>query len=180
MIEPVASEAIAPELKAAIDHNIASRALSSDVQVRTWAHRPELALRWLGLLEAMHERSALDGRLRELMRLRIASITGCQVCQVARKSDEVGEEEICRDWSDARFTGAEQAALRYASLFATDYDSIDSQLFASLHANFTTGQVVELCMFVALMMAGGRMTYVLGRDAAQAVVLGGSVDETGQ
>jgi hypothetical protein len=64
-------------------------------------------------------------------------------------------------------------------LFATDYDSIDSQLFAALHANFTTAQIVELCMFVALMMAGARMTHVLGRDAAQPVVPEGSADEAG-
>ena len=94
-------------------------------------------------------------------RLKIASITNCRACQVARKSDAVSEEDIaCLSWDDPRFTPAEQAALRYAELFAGDYFAIDEDVYAELERHFSTAEIVELNLFAALMLAGGRMTYV--------------------
>ncbi|MNL86963.1 hypothetical protein D3C87_2159060 [compost metagenome] len=58
------------------------------------------------------------------------------------------------------FTPAERAALRYAELFASDYLGIDDEHFSRLGAFFSTAQVVELGMYCALMLAGGRMTLV--------------------
>lgn len=109
----------------------------------------------------MHLHGLLDARLKELVRLRIASITTCKVCQVARKSDDVSEDDIaCLGSDDPRFSPAEQTALRYAELFAADYMAIDDLMFERLREYFTIPQIVELNMFCALMLAGGRMTYV--------------------
>jgi alkylhydroperoxidase family enzyme len=135
--------------------------LSSTVPVQIWAHRPRVAAAWLTALEEMHLRSCLDERLRELVRLRIASITTCQACMVARKSDTVSEEDLaCLSSDDPRFTSAERVALRFAELFAGDYFAIDEALFESLSEHFTVEQVVELNLYCALMLAGGRMTLV--------------------
>lgn len=148
-------------LARAVARGRASRMLSSTVPVQVWAHRPEAAESWLATLEAMHVRGVLDARLRELVRLKIASITNCEACQLARKTDSVSEDDIaCLSSGDARFTLPEQAALRYAELFAADYMAIDEALFARLAGHFSVEQVVELNMFCALMLAGGRMTYV--------------------
>jgi alkylhydroperoxidase family enzyme len=150
-----------PRLAQAVARGRASRMLSSTVPVQVWAHRPEVAESWLAALEAMHLRGVLDARLKELVRLKIASITTCQACQIARKDDSVSEDDIaCLSSGDGRFTPAEQAALRYAELFAADYMAIDDALFARLAEHFSVPQVVELNMFCALMLAGGRMTYV--------------------
>jgi alkylhydroperoxidase family enzyme len=150
-----------PRLAQAVVRGRDSRMLSSTVPVQVWAHRPEVAEAWLATLEAMHLRGVLDARLKELVRLKIASITACPACQMARKDDSVGEDDIaCLSSDDARFTAPEQAALRYAELFAADYMAIDDALFARLAAHFSSAQVVELNMFCALMLAGGRMTYV--------------------
>jgi len=95
---------------------------------------------------------------------------------VARKSDTVTEEDLaCLSSDHPRFTGAERAALRYAELFAGDYFSIDEALFAALAAQFSTEQVVELNLYCALMLAGGRMTYVQRayEDAALAPIESG-------
>lgn len=135
--------------------------LSSTLPVQIWAHRPDAALAWLSTIESMHVGGVLDSRLRELVRLKIASITTCRACQVARKSDDVSEEDIaCLSWDDPRFTPAEQAAIHYAELFASDYLAIDEGIYAELEKYFSTEQIVELNMFSALMLAGGRMTYV--------------------
>jgi alkylhydroperoxidase family enzyme len=58
----------------------------------------------------------------------------------------------------ASVSPAERAALRYAELFASDPLAIDETVFAELGRYFSTPEVVELNMFCALMLAGGRMT----------------------
>ena len=160
-VAPVPLKSIPPTLARLIEKGRANRMLSSTVPVRIWAHRPGVAAAWLSALEEMHLRSCLPERLRELVRLRIASITTCEACMVARKSDTVTEEDLaCLSAEHPRFTAAERAALRYAELFAGDYFAIDEALFTRLAEHFNTEQVVELNLYCALMLAGGRMTYV--------------------
>ena len=160
-VVPLPLTALSPTLAAMIDKGRRNRMLSSTVPVQIWAHRPGVAAAWLSALEEMHVRSCLSERLRELVRLHIASITTCEACMVARKSDTVTEEDLaCLSADHPRFTAAERAALRYAELFAGDYFAIDEALFATLAKHFTTEQIVELNLYSALMLAGGRMTYV--------------------
>jgi alkylhydroperoxidase family enzyme len=149
------------ELANAVERGVRSRMLSSTLAVQVWAHRPQLALAWLNTIEQMHAHGVLDDRLRELVRLKIASITSCRACQVARKSDRVSEEDIaCLSTDDRRFTPAERAAMRYAQTFASDPLDVDDAMFDELKCWFDTPQIVELNMFCALMLAGGRMTFV--------------------
>lgn len=161
MIEPVPLDALPPELAAAVARGQETRMLSSTLPVQIWAHRPAVALAWLRTIEEMHVNGVLDPRLRELVRLKIASITNCRACQVARKSDAVSEADIaCLSWDDPRFSAKERAALHYAELFAADYFAIDAGIYAELEAQFDAAEIVELNLFAALMLAGGRMTYV--------------------
>jgi alkylhydroperoxidase family enzyme len=160
-LPPVPLDALPPELGAAVARGRASRMLSTTLPVQVWAHRPEAAASWLATLEAMHLRGVLPGRLKELVRLRIAAITNCKACRLARKDDSVDADDLaCLAADSDRFAPAEQAALRYAELFAGDYTAIDDALFASLERHVTIPEIVELNMFCALMLAGGRMTYV--------------------
>lgn len=160
-LEPLSRNELDDDLRARIAELCQKQVLSTDFQAHIWAHRPGAAKAWLALLDELHTGSTLDERLRELVRLKIASITKCSACQIARKSDTVTEEDIsCLTWSDPRFSAAEQVALRYAELFAGDYFSIDEQLYNNLRTHFTTAQIVDLSMFAAMMLAGGRMTYV--------------------
>ncbi len=160
-IDPVPLNAVPADLAAAIARGTETRMLGSTLPVQIWAHRPKVALAWLATIEEMHSHGVLEARLRELVRLKIASITRCTACQVARKSDAVSEADIaCLNWADPRFSPAEQAALHYADLFAADYFAIDDAVYEALARHFTTAQIVELNLFAALMLAGGRMTYV--------------------
>ncbi len=160
-IKPLALPDLTPALRERIERGKSSRMLSSSVPVQVWAHRPGAALAWLDLMEQLHHHALLSARLRELVRLRIAAITTCKACSLARKSDAVSEDEIaCLASDNKRFSAAEQAALRYAELFAGEYMAIDEHTFAALEACFSTPEIVELSLFCALMLAGGRMTYV--------------------
>ena len=148
-----------PALREALDRGRASGMLSTSVPVQVWAHRPQVALAWLQALEQMHLHGLLDARLRELVRLKIAAITTCSACQLARKNDTVTDADIaCLASDHAHFTEPEQAALRYAELFAGDPMAIDDTVFDALKRCFTVPEIVELNLFCALMLAGGRMT----------------------
>ncbi|RQH04922.1 carboxymuconolactone decarboxylase family protein [Paraburkholderia dinghuensis] len=143
----------------AVRRGLSTRMLSSTTPVQVWAHRPEVAAAWLVALDQMHNHGVLDERLRELVRLRIASFTTCRACQTARKSATVTDADLaCLASSDPRFSEAERVALRFAELFASDPLAIDEAIFADLGAWFSVPQIVELNMFCALMLAGGRMT----------------------
>ena len=107
-IPPVPLDRLPPALAGAIERGRANRMLSSSVPPQVWAHRPAVAQAWLQALDAMHVHGVLNDRLRELVRLRIASITTCQACQLARKSDEVTEAAVVG--GDA-FVGLGQVAI---------------------------------------------------------------------
>lgn len=160
-IDPIPLDALPPTLQDEIAGRIASGTLSSTLLVQIWAHRAEATTAWVRLLGALNEGALLDGRLRELVRLRIAAFTQCRTCQAARKSDAVTEEDIsCLSSDDTRFTPREQAALRYADLFCVDYLSIGDDTYADLAQHFTVEEIVELQMFSAMMLAGGRLALV--------------------
>ena len=160
-ISTVPLEEMPAELLEAIVRGQETRMLSSTRPIQVWAHRPGLALAWLELMAGFYRDSLLGERLRELLRLKIASITTCQACQLARKSDEVSEDDIaCLAIDSERFSPAERAALRFAELFAGDYMAIDDGHYARMSEFFSPAQVTEINLYCALMLAGGRMTYV--------------------
>ena len=146
-------------LAEAVQRGVQTRMISSTLPLQVWAHRPAVAEAWLATLDQLHNHGILNGRLRELVRLRISTFTTCLVCQTARKSSEVDELDVaCLAVDDAHFSPSERIALRYAELFASDPLEIDEALFAELAQHFSTPEIVELNMFCALMLAGGRMT----------------------
>ncbi|AEE21329.1 carboxymuconolactone decarboxylase [Glaciecola sp. 4H-3-7+YE-5] len=160
-IPPIPIEQLNPELANKLQSGLRNRMLSAPLPIQVWAHRNEQACKWLDLLASFQSSDLLEARLKELVRLKIASITQCKACQIARKSDDVDEEDIaCLSYQNEHFTPSEQVALQYAELFAGDYMAIDNLLYETLYQHFTTPEVVELSMYCALMLAGGRMTYV--------------------
>lgn len=161
-IEPLPLADIEPALALAIDQSRASGVVSSTIPLQIWAHRPHTASHWLETLNSFYQGSQLSERLRELVRLKVASITQCDACQLARKSDTVDEEDIACMANDIEHFPADiRAALVFAELFAADYSAIGDAEFSALKRHFSTEAIIELNMFCALMLAGGRMTYVL-------------------
>lgn len=47
----------------------------------------------------------------------------------------------------------------FAARLAGDHETIDADIYERLKLDFSNAQIVEINMFAALMMAGGRMTY---------------------
>ena len=113
-------------------------------------------------------KSSLDRRLHELVRYRIAQINQCTVClnfrwDGAGVSDN--ERALVEDHGrHAEFTAAEQAALTYAELFATESTAISDELIATLVDELGASGLVDLTLVVGKYVAMGRFMQVLGLD----------------
>jgi alkylhydroperoxidase family enzyme len=162
LIAPLSDDELPPDVSASILVARRDGALSSTVLPRIWARRPELAHAQIALHGRFYNSSVLPARLLELVRLRVASINQCQVCQTSRKSADVTDDDIaCLSDDDSRFTAAERAALSFATLLAADHLSIGEDEIARLSEHFTDGEIVELGMFAALMVGSGRLARAL-------------------
>jgi alkylhydroperoxidase family enzyme len=161
-LPPLPLPELPAELSAAIARGLDSRVLSTALPLQVWAHRPEVALAWLNTLQVMHDTALLSERERELVRLHIASITRCEACQLARKSDTVTAADIaCLSPDSELLTARERAALRFAGQLALDHTGIDDTHFTELAAVFSAAEIAELHLYSGLMLAGGRITYSL-------------------
>lgn len=113
-------------------------------------------------------KSKLDKRLHELVRYRIAQLNECTVClafrwDAAGVSDAERARVATHDRNEA-FTAAEQAALSFAELFATDSTAISDELIATLVEELGTAGLVDLTLVVGKYVAMGRFMQVLGLD----------------
>jgi alkylhydroperoxidase family enzyme len=162
-ITPVPWPDLDPEIRELIETAQACRAVRNDTTVpRLWALRPELAKAQLPIQTRYHDSNILDGRLLELVRLRIATFNDCRACTTARKSDAVSEEDIaCLSSDSGRFSEPERLALRFAELFAIDHERIDDELMSGLAEHFGPAEIVELGMYCGLMLGSGRFAYVM-------------------
>lgn len=161
-VTPLALNQMPAPLQEAVANAHRQGVLSVTLPLQVWAHRPNTALPWLQTLTSFYSESLLGERLRELVRLKISTITQCKACQLARKSQFVSEQDVaCLNGNDDSFSEIERIAVNFAERFAGDYAAINDDDFSQLRLHFSEAAIVELCQFCALMLAGGRLTYVL-------------------
>jgi len=128
-------------------------------------HRPEVAGALGALKAALQSSGSLPPRLVELVRLRIAFHNQCRSCMSVRYQsaidDGLTEGLVCsleRPADADDLSQAEQSALRYADLFATDHLSIDNSVYDDLRSHFTEDEIVELGVHCAYAVGFGRLT----------------------
>ncbi len=161
-IDPLDDDELRPDVADAILGAHRDGVLSSTVLPRIWARRPDLARAQIALQSRFYDSSVLPGRLLELVRLRIASLNDCEVCQISRKSDDVTEDDIaCLVDADEHFSPAERAALSFVTLFSTDHLALGEDEMSCLREHFSDDEVVELGMFAGLMVGSGRLARAL-------------------
>lgn len=141
---------------------------------RAFAPAPELLESLLGWYYPWHASdesvpARLPPRLKELVRLRLATFSGCVLCKSARLvPDDVPEDlavEVDRHEDGSEYTPAEQAALRFAEKMALDHHSIGDADFLALRDHFDDAQVLELVIMTGLIYIGfGRALSVLQLD----------------
>jgi alkylhydroperoxidase family enzyme len=120
---------------------------------------------WHSNAEGAADAARLSPRLKELVRLRIATLNGCQTCKAARlAADSIPEDQAlgidAYAGSDA-YTPAEKAAVHFAEQMAVDHHNIGDAEIAALRSHFGDAEILELMMMAGQYIGFGRMLAIL-------------------
>lgn len=142
--------------------------LGGDLSFYRWAaNAPKVAeFYWGAFYRDLFFRGSLPVRLKELIRLRLAGLTGCAFCSAGDRASAL-VHGITADEVDAAFAGdadtfadeQERAALHLARAVA---DGLPAGDVDSLLACFVPEQAVELAMVAGVLAGVGRMLVATG------------------
>ncbi len=138
---------------------------------RALLHSPALAQSWFEHSNAVRWRTSLDGRLREIVIIRVAILNGCDyvinqhIPELALPEGlTIDECEALRAWRTAGdFSAREQAALAYADAMTRDID-VPDDVFATLKPHFNDREIVELTVLIASYAMNTRVLQALKVD----------------
>jgi alkylhydroperoxidase family enzyme len=133
---------------------------------RAFADNADLLKRYLEFYYPFHSGEGLiESRLKELVRLRIATLNGCITCKAARldpKHVSEGEAAVDVDNPEAgSFSPRERAALRLAENMALDHFAIDDAMITDLRRHFSKSELLELMMMTGQYIGFGRVLAIL-------------------
>jgi 4-carboxymuconolactone decarboxylase len=138
---------------------------------RLLLHTPALAAIWLEFVSAARFKTALDGRLREIVIVRVAHLNRTTYVfrqHVPQLSVPEGlsdaESAALADWQKATsFSARERAALAYTDAMTRDI-AVPDDVFAALRRHFDERQIVELSVLIGLYNMHTRVFTALGID----------------
>ncbi|MFC1995220.1 carboxymuconolactone decarboxylase family protein [Chloroflexota bacterium] len=121
---------------------------------RVLAHNPDVLRNFLRLGSSLITRTELAPKLRELVILRVAKLTGSEYewAQHYPIALEVGvsreQAEAISRWSDlAKFSDEERAVLQYADEVAQNVE-VQDETFRTLHHHLNEQSIVELTLSI--------------------------------
>jgi 4-carboxymuconolactone decarboxylase len=134
-------------------------------------HSPALAGIWLDFVSAARFKVELDGRLREIVIVRVAHLNRTAYVfkqHVPQLSAPEGlsdaEGDALADWrGSTSFSPRERAALAYADAMTRDI-AVPDAVFEALRPHFDERQIVELSVLVGLYNMHTRVFSALGID----------------
>ncbi len=142
-----------------------------------FGHAPGLIEGWLQWYQPLVMGGQVPTRTKELVRLAIASRTGCHMCQNSRNGDPSGvgpavdaptaAAVLSDDWSAC--TPSEQAALTYAVAFWDHHDAVNDEVINRVRDAYGTDGFLEIALAVAQFSGMGRLFHMLGIAAGQPV-----------
>lgn len=122
---------------------------------------------WHSNADAAADAARLSPRLKELVRLRIALLNGCQTCQAARLAPEtIPEDQATGVWStdfavNPDYSPAERAAVELAERMALEHHEIGDADIEALHEHFDDAEILELMMMAGQYIGFGRTLAIL-------------------
>ena len=135
--------------------------------VQVWGLSPELGAAVGNLSAAVYGERLVAPRVREVARMKIAQINGCNVCMdwrfpelAARGVDENLYDNVA-DPEAGGYSAQELLAIEYAEKFALDHRSIDDAFFDRMKAEFSDAEILELTAMIGDWLAFGRLNAVL-------------------
>ena len=122
---------------------------------RLLLHSPPLAGAWFELLNAVRWKTKLEGRLREIVIIRVAYLNRAQYCLVQHipalalaDGLSLAECDALADWrAGSFFCESERAALAYTDAMTRDI-AVPDAVFAELRRHFDERRVVELSVLI--------------------------------
>jgi alkylhydroperoxidase family enzyme len=138
---------------------------------RMLIHSPKMVPAWLDWFNTVRWGMSLPGRLRELVIVRIANITGSayairQHVPKLAAADGVSQEE-CDALADSgdspTFSDAERAALAYAETMIRDR-KVGDEVMARLKQHYSDTEIVELTILVGTYAMHGHVMQALDID----------------
>ena len=140
----------------------------------TLGHDPEVAVGYARFWDLTHRGGAVEHTIKELMRIAISTLLGCDFCAEQRSVRAV-EEGLDEDAAEAcalpDFDGPDprtRAALRYARALTVDSPAspVDwDSVYAELHASFGDAEIVELGCFAAIAIGGVKLSRSINEPA---------------
>jgi 4-carboxymuconolactone decarboxylase len=163
-----------PELADLIKRIVAGRRGGLVNVYKLLLHSPPLAATWLEHVNAVRWKTQLDGRLRELVIIRIAILNRIeyviqQHVPALALADGVtlAECEALKDWrGSAMFSEKECAVLAYTDAMTRDV-SVPDDVFADVRRHFEEGALVELTVLIGTYNMHNRVMLALGIDLEQ-------------
>jgi alkylhydroperoxidase family enzyme len=168
LIEP---EALPPYMKAIHDATPEENWLGRHF-ARAFAPAGDLVQAYQAFYHPWHTGGAgvLPPRLKELIRLRIATLNGCVLCKTVRMAPEVVSEEEAASGVDrvdeSGFTARERAAIHFAEKMAVDHHNISDDDVANMRRLFTDEEFLELSMMAGQYIGFGRVLALLQLEVA--------------
>ncbi len=125
----------------------------------TMGHNSEVAKEFARYWDMLHRGGNVPHRIKELCRLQIAQMIGCEFCarQTSPPASITDEERLsCAlpNWEHP--DAATRAALHLARTLVLD-DGRDDEVYSELRIHYNESDIVELCAFFMLTMGGNRM-----------------------
>jgi AhpD family alkylhydroperoxidase len=122
---------------------------------RLLLHSPPLASAWFDLLNAVRWKTKLNGRLREIVIIRIAYLNHAQYCLVQHipalalaDGMTLVECDALADWrATSMFSEIERAALAFTDAMTRDI-RVPDDVFADVRRHFDERQIVELSVLI--------------------------------
>ena len=172
--EPIPAEQLSPyfrELVAADEQAGRDPALNG-----VMAHHPKFFEDYFSFYYPNHEQGLVESRVKELARLKIARLNGCQTCAMARYASATREglDEACIAQLDLpgdeqSLSERESLAVEFAERMATDHFSIDDAFIKALQEHFSPPEILELGFMIGQYLGFGRLLVALGLHEYSAV-----------
>jgi 4-carboxymuconolactone decarboxylase len=138
---------------------------------RMLLNSPPLAESWFNHSNAVRWKTTLDGRLREIVIIRMGHLTRCDyvlrqhVPSLALADGLTREEcDALADWHGSKFFDArERAVLTYADTMTRDI-AVPDDVFAAVKRHFNDRQIVELTVLIGSYNMNARVLRALDLD----------------
>jgi len=145
----------------------------SDVRLKYGLLAPEGMAKMRELEHYLNNRAGIEASLRELLRLRVSQVNGCEFCVRFHTAEleKVGEtaERIAglEEWrSSELYTKRERAALAWAEAVTNIQDGhAPDVVYEAVREQFTDVETVNLTLVITTINAWNRISVALGRHS---------------